>query len=345
MSLDLVINRQVWQSHMDEVKESIPGIVPVAKGNGYGFTMPVLVEQAQRMASDVLAVGVNAEVAEARRAGWDGSILVLNPWSPAEFDAHDVADDPGTILTVSSLDDLTALAHTYPGKPVVVEVVTSMRRFGIEADQLHQSLSALDRLDFAGWAFHFPLSHTDLDEINSLVAKALQTRSGTLWLSHIPSDEYRALSQQMSSRGVSTRLRVGTGLWCGCHGYEIMSQVLAIHPVRRGERVGYWQNRVPRDGVIMVLSGGTSHGVSMAAPGTAKTWRQRAIVIAESAHVITHRVRSPFEIGAKQSFLVEPPHMQCCVVFVPGDPGVGVGDFVPVNLRTTTARFDRVVLN
>ena len=38
MSLTLTVDGERWRAHLREVAEATPGIVPVAKGNGYGFT-------------------------------------------------------------------------------------------------------------------------------------------------------------------------------------------------------------------------------------------------------------------------------------------------------------------
>ena len=37
MSLDLHVDGKLWRDHLVRTVESTPGIVPVAKGNGYGL--------------------------------------------------------------------------------------------------------------------------------------------------------------------------------------------------------------------------------------------------------------------------------------------------------------------
>ena len=44
VSLRLDVDR--WRRHLATVAEATPGIVPVAKGNGYGFGLPRLAEEA-----------------------------------------------------------------------------------------------------------------------------------------------------------------------------------------------------------------------------------------------------------------------------------------------------------
>ena len=48
------------------VAEATPGIVPVAKGNGYGFGLPRLAEEAASSGRDTIAVGLPSEVALVR---------------------------------------------------------------------------------------------------------------------------------------------------------------------------------------------------------------------------------------------------------------------------------------
>ena len=58
-------------------------IVPVAKGNGYGLGNVRCLREAQRLGLTRVAVGTVYEVAEAA-ATYDGDILVLTPYEPAD---------------------------------------------------------------------------------------------------------------------------------------------------------------------------------------------------------------------------------------------------------------------
>jgi hypothetical protein len=42
--------------------------------------------------------------------------------------------------------------------------------------------------------------------------------------------------------------------------------VVDVHPVKRGDRVGYRQRKVGKDGLLVVVSGGTAHGIGLEAP-------------------------------------------------------------------------------
>ena len=37
MALRLTVQRAAWESHIDAIAAGVDGLVPVVKGNGYGF--------------------------------------------------------------------------------------------------------------------------------------------------------------------------------------------------------------------------------------------------------------------------------------------------------------------
>ena len=143
------------------------------------------------------------------------------------------------------------------------------------------------------------------------------------------------------------RLRVGTRLWLGDETHRrTVATVLDVHPVRRGERAGYRQRLVPADGWIVVVAGGTSHGIGMEAPTAAITVRQRAIALATGSLEAAGLALSPYTINGKKRWFLEPPHMQSSLVFLPGkETPPAIGDEVPVELRLTTATVDAVVFD
>ena len=70
-------------------------------------------------------------------------------------------------------------------------------------------------------------------------------------------------------------------------------------------------------GLLLVVGGGTSHGVAMAAPTPAASLRQRAIAAGTGALEATGRSRSPFQWGDKLLWFAEPPHMQVSMLWLP----------------------------
>ncbi len=100
----------------------------------------------------------------------------------------------------------------------------------------------------------------------------------------------------------------------------------------------------PADGWIVVVSGGTSHGIGMEAPSSASTVRQRAIALANGSLEAAGLALSPFTINGKKRWFLEPPHMQSSLLFLPGkETPPALGAEIPVELRLTTATVDAIV--
>lgn len=340
MSLTLHIDTEAWRSHLRGVADRTPGLVPVAKGNGYGFGLERLAQEATGLGSEVLAVGIQDEVRTVREGGWQGDVVVLTPWSPA--DGTEVLHDEHVVSTIARLDDLAAAREAAPTARVILELRTTMRRHGLAVDELARAVDALGELRLEGWTIHLPMVAEDrLGEARALAAAALAARRAPLWLSHLSDDEYATLSAEV---GVGTHLRVGTKLWLGAPGTtRVTARVLDMHPVSRGERIGYWQRRMPVDGWVLVLSGGTANGIALEAPSAASSLRQRAITAVTGGMDALGLALSPYTVAGRKRFFVEPPHMQSSLVLLPGSGAVAIGDEVPVQVRATTATVDRIV--
>ncbi len=337
-----------WREHLRTVAGATPGLVPVAKGNGYGFGLARLAAEAVGLGVDTIAVGVVDEVTLVRDT-FAGDIVVLTPFSADNPLAVQLAADPRVISTVSRLDDLTTIAELAIRPRVLVEVLTSMRRHGIPADDLAKTAPLLERLAFNGWTIHLPLlAEGRYAEAERLSRTALRVAAGPLWLSHLPPDEAMSLARQLGGAGsepVPMRLRVGTRLWLGDESTRrATATVLDVHPVKRGQRAGYRQRITPADGWIVVVAGGTSHGIGLEAPTAAASLRQRAISVATGSLEAAGLALSPFTIAGKKRWFLEPPHMQSSLVFLPRRAiPPQVGDELPVELRLTTATVDHII--
>jgi alanine racemase len=330
------------------VAGATPGLVPVAKGNGYGYGLARLAFEADSLGVDTLAVGTADEVAAVRDV-FDGDIVILTPLRHDDEAASRIAQDPRVVSTVSRLDDLKAISQLDPPPRVLVEVLTSMRRHGISTDDLHRVGPLLDGVRFEGWTIHLPLlADGRYAEAERLARAALAVTPGTLWLSHLPPEEAVALARQLGGAGsdpVPMRLRVGTRLWLGAESTrQTTATVLDVHKVNRGERAGYRQRLSPADGWIVVVAGGTSHGIGLEAPTAATTLRQRAIAVATGSLEAAGLALSPYTIAGKKRWFLEPPHMQSSLVFLPRkETPPAIGDEVPVELRLTTVTVDHIV--
>ena len=338
MTLTLRIDRLRWETHQRTLLDSVPGLVPVAKGNGYGFGLGLLAQQATQLGVDTIAVGIAEEVPQVRAGGFVGDIVVLNPWRPFDEAATALLHDQRVISTLSRVEDVATLATRHPGARIIVELETSMHRHGLAASSL--TASDFDSLDLAGWAVHLPATGS-LEEARSLAASARSIKKAPLWFSHLSVPDYQSLDTEL---GTDTRMRVGTRLWLGNKSaYSTLSSVLDVHRIEKGARLGYHQVRAPKDGFIVIASGGTANGVAMAAPVPQRSLRQRGVTVAQGILDAAGRTLSPFEIGGKKRTFAEPPHMHSSMVFYAGDVcPVQVGDEIPVTTRMTTVTVDEI---
>jgi alanine racemase len=338
--LSLQVDADVWRDHLRTFVAAHAGIVPVTKGNGYGFGNDVLAAEAKALGVDTVAVGTYDEVATVADR-FPGDVLVLSPWRPGTG-----LDAPAerVVHTVSRLSDLRDLAAGAGRARVVVEIMTSMRRHGIAPDDVSLVAPFLDTVQFEGWALHLSLAGDRLAEARALATKlAAATGAGPnrLWVSHLAADHAATLAGEQA---VDIRLRIGTALWLGQRSaLRARATVLDIHPIRRGQRFGYRQRRATRDGSLLVIDGGTAHGIGLEAPTAAVTVRQRAVAVAKGGLAAVGQALSPFHVSGKQRWFAEPPHMQCSLVWLPAnvDPPT-VGAEVQVDVRMTTTTFDRV---
>jgi alanine racemase len=347
MSLTLTVDGDRWRRHLRRVADDNPGLVPVAKGNGYGFGLGRLARKAEWLGVDTLAVGTYGEVPDVATR-FSGDLLVLTPWRPTGQVLADLP--PGRVIhTVSRLVDLVTLLERDPHARFVLERLTSMRRHGMSADELRAAARLLEHrhVRLEGVAFHLPLAAgSHLSEVvhlvNDVVAAALPTR--TLWVSHLTGSELASL--RTSYADFAVRPRIGTGLWLGDRdALTVTATVLDVHEVQRGDVFGYRGRTAPKAGHLLVVSGGTAHGIGLEAPTGDHSVRSRAATLARGGLDAVGFVRSPFTVDGKLRLFAEPPHMQASMLFLPRGPRVPtVGEEVSVRVRHTTARFDHVVV-
>ncbi|RLV57264.1 alanine racemase [Aeromicrobium phragmitis] len=341
MAFDLHLHSSRWLEHVRRTVDATPGIVPVIKGNGYGLGRDLLAGEARALDLDTVAVGTYDEVPEAL-ARFDGDVMVLAPWRPF---TSDVVHDTRVIHTVGRVDDVARLAAEHPGTRVVLEGETSMARHGLDRHELAPAVAALGDLSVEGFAIHLPMAGGNLAEAEewAAVLETSQLDTRTLFVSHLTPAEIATLRERRPQLAV--RPRIGTALWLGDLGaLEVRATVLDRHPVVRGERVGYRQRPMPRDGHVLVIAGGTSHGVGLEAPRAVASPIERGKSLAKGGLAAAGLALSPFTIAGKQRWFAEPPHMQASMVFLPADVAPPeVGDTVSVAVRYTIASFDRIL--
>ncbi|MEJ7833202.1 MAG: alanine racemase [Nocardioides sp.] len=349
MSLTLSVDGDRWRAHLRSVAEANPGLTPVCKGNGYGLGLGRLARKSQWLGVDTIAVGTYEELPQLTPR-FAGDLLVMTPWRPFVADlGADLADR--VVHTVSRLDDLDALLARQPSARFVLERMTSMQRHGMAARELWAASSRLGHGRLEGFAFHLPLAQgSHLSEVsrlmNDVVAAGLDTAGGasTVWVSHLTDDELAALRTAYAD--FTIRPRIGTGLWLGDRGaLSVTATVLDVHDLERGDAFGYRARTAPKSGHLLIVSGGTAHGIGLEAPTGESSIRARAATLARGGLDAVGFVRSPFSIDGKQRLFAEPPHMQASMLFLPHGARVpAVGDEIDVRVRYTATAFDRIVV-
>jgi hypothetical protein len=398
MSFVIRIDTPRWNAHQEAVRDALTGagaeLVPVAKGNGYGVGIPRLASEAVRLGVPAIAVGTVHEVVTVLDSQPGLDVLVLEPLTlRTEVEAtawRALSGHPAagrvihTIASPQGAADVAQLGS--PGAPrrVLLEGLTSMRRFGMTEDEVASAITALAEpiasgaVHLEGLALHLPIATPEEPRIGSMamlridgtppeplvlgsarvhevVAWGLLWPSllanlagvddaGALWVSHLDDNECSDIRAAVPD--LPLRLRVGTRLWLGDRGaLQARGSVLAVHPTAEGQSAGYHQRRAPREGHVIVVSGGTSHGVAMTAPRPASSVRQRAAAAGTGALEAAGRFRSPFHLpsGAHAWFL-EPPHMHVSMLRIPRAAiPPPVGEYLDCDVRFTTVQPDAVL--
>lgn len=133
----------------------------------------------------------------------------------------------------------------------------------------------------------------------------LTTAATTVWLGGLDTDEMRDFHRALSM--LPTKVVLGDALWWSTPDALVAyGTVLAVHKVTRGREVGRYQRRVPKDGFVVVVSGGTGNGVGVQ-PLPGASWRDRAGAAANSARASIGRSPSPFYWAGKDRKFLETP--------------------------------------
>ena len=317
MTLRLTVDRTAWSAHVRAtVAAYAHGLVPVVKGNGYGFGRPVLHDLALDTGHTLVCVGTVHELHDVP-AGL--TPVVLTP-------ALAAPQQPGAVLTVGSVAHVRALAG-WQGQ-VVVKLASSMRRYGARPEQLPELLAAVADAGLSTMAFglHLPLAGHDparLAEIEAWLPHLPVTTP--LWVSHLEPESVAGLRSAHPQRTFA--VRVGTALWHGVPRrpfVHLSADVLHTQPVSAGDTAGYWHTEVPHDGTLVAIGAGSTHGIAL-------------LDEADPAR------RSPLHFQRHRLTLLEKPHMHTTLALVPhGQPCPVVGDRVDVQRPLITSSPDLI---
>ena len=377
MTFSLKVDAEKFRGHLVSIMNSYATagaeLVPVIKGNGYGFGRGALAGEASRLGCHRIAIGTVWELGQTL-ADFAGEVLVLEPFNSIDETAVNqwrshLANNADRIIVTVSNQDL-ASARASGAKNIYLEGKTSLSRFGILPFDM-QSFTNFNDLNVLGLSLHLPIvqpaSKTDATtEISAAFNGAELSQSMTeAWnwivlyeelstkfslpkhisLSHVSDKQIHSLKNMMQSYNfqLEIEVRVGTKLWLGePSAVQACGTVLQIHEITHRQTVGYQQTDTGNNKRLIVVSGGTAHGVAMAAPSNAGSLRKKGVAIAEGFSQAIGKVRSPFSYKGKNLDFVEPPHMQVSMLWS-NDMSIAVGDELNCNVRNTTSNFDYVL--
>lgn len=386
MSFTLRIDAPRWRLHTQQVwaalRTSSGGMpVPVIKGSGYGLGMTVLAHEAARLEAETIAVGTVFEV-DAVVDACAADVIVLEPFEPRDEVASrrwwrvgEQVHAGRVIRTVATAEALRALCEGPGSARVILEVTSSMHRFGMSEaellsvlhDQEIRSAMQRGRVVVEGISIHLPLAPPADDipprgvlagsakarevmrwaglwQAETAVWSGYNSPATTVWASHLEDTDCSLIASSLDE--ATLRVRTGTRLWLGDRGaMRASGTVLAVHPLPEGTHVGYRQRVGPKNATLVVVSGGTAHGIGLSAPSPAANLRQRVRSAGIGALDAAGRALSPFRWQGKQRWFAEPPHQHHSMLWLPPECVVPtIGDQLEAEVRFTTSTFDEVEL-
>jgi alanine racemase len=312
VTIRLAVNEAPWLSHVQTVARSYQGLVPVVKGNGYGFRRWNLMPLAGQLGNEV-AVGT---VFEVRDIPSHVTPIVLTPTL-----THPPKNMPmNTVLTVGSVQHVMALAAARWRGEVIVKLQSSAMRYGVSRDNLVPLLADINAasLTVRGYAIHPPLAGDDAAHLKDIARWLGAIAPGsTVYVSHLSAEAYAHLAKSFPN--FNFRIRVGTSLWHGDKSMmHLTSDVVDHHPVESGDKAGYRLNIINGPGEIVLVGCGTAHGVMPLEDG-----------------------RSPFHYQRQRLNMLEPPHMHTTMLFVArGRPIPSIGEWIDVQQPLSRVQVD-----
>lgn len=302
MGLRLSVRRQPWLQALHTQARDIPGLVPVVKGNGYGFGRPVLAPIAATLAPNI-AVGTVFETAEVPPTH---TPYVLTP----HVDLLPSHLATNSVLTVGSIDHVHTLRDQDWRGPVTIKLRSNMNRYGVAPSDLADLSAAIAAAGLVpvGYTLHFALAgemHERVAQLSAWLPRLDPTLP--VALSHLDDVTYLGVLAAHPERVF--HLRRGTALWHHDKSLlQLSADVTDQHGVQAGDTCGYRNTVIAANGHVVLVAAGSSHGVRPLPDG-----------------------RSPFHFARQRISLIESPHMHTSMLFIPlGHPRPAVGDRVDV---------------
>lgn len=175
MTLRLSVDEKAWGDHVRRTVLALGDVMPVVKGNGYGFGRSVLMPHAAAIARDV-AVGSVYELVDVPDAMRP---FVLTPVGVGVDAAIGNTVRRDAVLTVAAPHDLQQLGRIGARNSVVVKLQSSMHRYGVELSGATALRTQAERLghEVVAWSVHLPLAGSDTERVAEIasIASGLST--------------------------------------------------------------------------------------------------------------------------------------------------------------------------
>ncbi|MSO33779.1 MAG: hypothetical protein EXQ80_05125 [Candidatus Nanopelagicaceae bacterium] len=341
MSLILHVDGAKWRTHLTAVLgESDALVVPVIKGNGYGFGIKVLAQEAKDLNLPVVAVATVAEAQEIQTV-FPGEILLLSP--SASSDSEKV---------IHTISPHSSVFSTKIPKKFVLELLSPIHRHGFSVSDLGNALDKYSKSGKCeGIAIHLPIDQkTSASEwidknLRSITERGIDTTefNNSVWVSHISKKDLNKLTKNWPQ--IIWKIRIGTDLWLGDRGaLKVKAQVLDLHAIDKPTAVGYRQYRVGR-GWLVIVSGGTSHGIGLEIATPKRDFLSQLKTLTKSFLNLFGWNPSPFSWNGKKLEFAEAPHMHLSLLTLKGKAAPKISSEIDVDVRFTATKFDQVVFD
>jgi alanine racemase len=329
VTLRLTVAQDHWRTHVSQIvhesdQTHSDWLVPVVKGNGYGFGRAQLIELLATFDAPLpyVAVGTVHELdrdTSLALTELGATPVVLTPTLDPPANRH-YGVEP--VLSVGSVAQIHALGD-WRGR-VLIKLASAMHRYGADPGLIPTAQRA--GFDVIGVSIHPPLAQHFEGDITQQIIQWLPQIPSELevWVSHLSPAQFSSLPASHRYRH-----RIGTRLW---HGDKSMlhlgADVIETRPIAAGLRVGYRQIPTPSDGTLIMIGAGSAHGIRPLTDG-----RNQSQL-------------SPFHFGSQRIDLIEPPHMHTSMGFIPdGQPIPQITELVDVQQPLTQVLVDHIVWN
>ena len=250
------------------------------------------------------------------RSDFGNEIVVLEPFNPidqlsVEAWQNATKNNAHRIIAVIAGTHF-AQAAAAGIKFALVEGKTSTHRFGVEPNEVLGLINGdQHNIQIVGLNLHLPIvdpenldqkvfessarvknrkSSPRLNEIFSWINSVAPLMNKLDWplklnLSHVSAKDISQIFEfaKENNLNIEVSVRLGTSLWLGNQkALQVTGTVLEIHELTGDhEHVGYRQVDGHGHARLLVVSGGTAHGVALAAPASRTSVRLKTIALAE----------------------------------------------------------------